>query len=156
MSLENVYIFYQYANVIKKTLEKTLEIAETGKNIESILKSPSTEWQNSFQTLYAEAAPSVFVFRNGRNGKDRQLRKLVGIENNLRETFEYGVIYSGVPMISRKLDQKAGRSKKWSSLVRFTARHSTVKQELLRLSQTSISPRKCSFSFTARYDIWPA
>lgn len=90
--------------------EDRSEIAEIGKTIESILKSPESEGQNSYQTLYAEAAPSVFVFRNGRNGKDRQLRKLVGIENNLRETLEYGVIYSGIPMISKKIELKAGQS----------------------------------------------
>lgn len=90
--------------------EDRSEIAEIGRTIESILKSPESEGQNSYQTLYAEAAPSVFVFRNGRNGKDRQLRKLVGIENNLRETLEYGVIYSGIPMISKKIELKAGQS----------------------------------------------
>ncbi len=42
------------------------EIAEVARVIESILKSPDSEGQNSYQTLYAEAAPSVFVFRNGR------------------------------------------------------------------------------------------
>lgn len=35
---------------------------------------------------------------------------MVGIENNLRETLEYGVIYSGIPMVSRKSDLKAGQS----------------------------------------------
>ncbi len=90
--------------------EERSEIAEIGRNIESILKSPGTNGQNSYQTLYAEAAPSVFVFRNGRNGKDRQLRKLPGIENNLRDTLEYGVIYSGIPMIPRKTELKAGQS----------------------------------------------
>lgn len=90
--------------------EERNEIAEVGRTIESILKSPDTEGQNSYQTLYAEAAPSVFVFRNGRSGKDRQLRKLVGIENNLRETLEYGVIYSGIPLLSRKIELKAGQS----------------------------------------------
>ncbi len=86
------------------------EIAEIGKNIESILKSPMSNGQNSYQTLYAEAAPSVFVFRNGRNGKDRQLRKLPGIEKNLRDTLDYGVIYSGIPMVHRKAELKAGQS----------------------------------------------
>ncbi len=65
------------------------EIAEIARVIESILKTPETDGQSSYQTLYAEAAPSVFIFRNGRNGKDRQLRKLLGIEKNLSESLDY-------------------------------------------------------------------
>ena len=90
--------------------DERLEISEIWRNIESIIKSPSTEGQNSYQTLYAEAAPSVFVFRKGRNGQNRELRKLVGIENNLENVLEYGVIYSGIPMLSHKIDLRAWQS----------------------------------------------
>lgn len=90
--------------------DERAEIAEIGRNIESILKSPNTEGQNSYQTLYAEAAPSVFVFRNGRNGRDRELRKLSGVENNLHDILEYGVIYSGIPLRSDRVELKAGQN----------------------------------------------
>jgi hypothetical protein len=86
------------------------EIAEIARVIESILKPLDPEWQASYQTLYAEAAPSVFVFRQGRTGKSRELRKLSGIEYNLHGALEYGVIYSGVPLISSKIELKAGQT----------------------------------------------
>ncbi len=86
------------------------EIAEIARVIESILKAPDKEGQISYQTLYAEAAPSVFIFRKGRPLETRELRKLSGIEYNLRDNLEYGIIYSGIPLKIRTIELKAGQT----------------------------------------------
>ena len=83
--------------------DERLRISETARAIESIIKAPEIEGQVSFQTLYAEAAPSVFVFKPGR---ERQLCKLNGVENTLKQSLEYGVIYSGVAMKTSTFDLK--------------------------------------------------
>ena len=54
MSLENVYIFYQYANVIKKTLEKTLEIAETGKICPDVIANLQLETVSLNESLFED------------------------------------------------------------------------------------------------------
>ena len=82
-------------------------MAGTAREIEAILRAPETEGQTSFQTLYSEAAPSVFIYKHG---KERQLRKLVAIEKNLSDSLEYGVIYSGIAMRSSFVDPTAGQT----------------------------------------------
>lgn len=74
------------------------EIVHIANTLERILKPKDENGPISFQTLYAEGGHSTFVFRVNRSKKIRSLEKLNGVQHNLEHNFDYGVVYSWIPM----------------------------------------------------------